>query len=542
MKKVLWMAVFLCLIAGLVVAGGGGQQKGAGGSGSGKTPVTFTLMMGTWPTWDEPMSADPVGRWITEQTGVTLDVEVVTGSVEEKYSLMLASGDYPDFMLYIGNVMEQYVKEGALVDLGQHLDRMPNVVSKYGIENLNAMRNLDDGKLYRLTRFFMGEQVVPVYGLSVRADAMREYFGTRADRKTTFTVAEITDMFRKYKAAHPVTAEGGSVYPLTGYSDATGYNFMYWVADQMYGITPYYETSSTQVLPDYMHPGYITMLKWYNQLYREGLLDPEFAIMREENVKEKLASGSSIAIFDHPSVVSQPSAVLQQRDPNAYIHSYYRVANIPGKETYIAGATLGYDGLLVTKNCKNLDRALAFIDFMNEPFTTFVSANGLEGGIWNYDAAGKVVINQANIDATPELWDRFRKYGGYKYMFMMHEGRDRRFPAYDGLLYEPIHDVYGKITKETVGRDTYWDKDELVARVPFMNLDPAPGTPEAINQQRITDLMNQTLPRIVMAGSEAEAERLYNAMITQIQGLGFDQVMRVISQRYYKQKAILAGK
>jgi putative aldouronate transport system substrate-binding protein len=259
-------------------------------------------------------------------------------------------------------------------------------------------------------------------------------------------------------------------------------------------------------------------------------------------MQERLASGSAIAAFAHASTVSQASAAVEQGDPNAYIQSYYRVANISGKETYIAMSTVGNGGLTVTKNCRTLDRALAFIDFMSEPLTTVVLANGLEGGIWNYDAAGKVVINQANIDATPELWDRFRKYGGYKYMFMMHEGRDNRFPAYDGLLYEPIHNMYGQNPKEQVARNTYWNKDELTNSTFFLNLDLVPGTPEAVNQQRITDLLGQSLPRIVMARSEAEVERLYNDMISQIRGPGFDQVMAVISQRYYKQKAILTGR
>jgi putative aldouronate transport system substrate-binding protein len=546
MKKLLWTAILSCFIVGFAFAGGGGQQQNAQRSGSGKTPVTFTLMMYPWTTWDEPMSADPVGRWITEQTGVTLDVEIATGDLEEKYSLMLASGDYPDFLVYQGNLHEQviarYIEEGALVDLGAYLDRMPNVVSKYGTENLNAMRDLNDDKLYHLTQWSMMGQFIPSLGINIRADVMRDYFGARADQKNTFTVAEITDMFRKYKTAHPVSAWGGTpVYPLTGRTTLEE-NSMYEIAGQMFGITPYYETDSTRVLPDYMHPEYINMLKWFNLLYREGLLDPEFAINKAEDMQTKLANGSAIAAFAHAANVSQASAAVEQRDPRAYIQSYYRVADVPGKETYIGMSTVGSGGLVVTRNCKNLDRALAFIDFMSEPLTSFVLANGLEGGIWNYDAGGKVVMNQAAIDATPELWARFRKYGAYKYMFMMNEGRDNRFPAYDGFLYQPIHNMYGQWPKEQVARNTYWNKEDLVTQTFFLNLDPPAGTPEAVSQQRITDLLDQTLPRIIMAPSEAEAQRLYNDMITQIRGLGFDQLMAGISQRYFKQKAILNSK
>lgn len=61
-------------------------------------PITFKLLMTTWQTWDEPMDADPLGRWLIDKTGVTIEPEIITGEAADKYALVLATKDYPDFM------------------------------------------------------------------------------------------------------------------------------------------------------------------------------------------------------------------------------------------------------------------------------------------------------------------------------------------------------------------------------------------------------------------------------------------------------------
>lgn len=498
-----------------------------------KEPITFQMIMGSWPLWDEGMDADPVGQWITEQTGVTLDIELIAGELDEKYSLMLATGEYPELMAYSEAPMQSYINEGALLSYDDYLDSIPNVVSKYG-DSLNALRNLADGKLYRLSQWFMGSYVLVDRAMVVRDDLMYAEFGDAMREKHTFTLEEIEQFFRTYKEENPVTEDGNEVFPLTDFSSQLrGYG------PQMFGITPYYEISETQIAPDFLHPDFITMVTWFNQLYRDGLLDPEFAINKLENAQNKLSNGSSIALMCHHADVAEVNKNLEATDPNQFLQSYIRVDATGGKDAYLAMASIGMGGLSVTKNCKDVARAMEFIDFLSEPLTTFVLANGLEGGIWEYDEAGDVVILQDKVDAIPDLWDRFREYGAYKYTFMMHEGVDERFAGFDGLISDPIHGTYGVSPKEVEGRRLHWEDNDLVNRALYTGLSLEAGSPEALISQKINDILAKAFPQMVLASSEEEAIELYERAIEEVEQEGLNELMEAYSKQYFQLKELM---
>mgnify|MGYP003960195973 CR=1 FL=1 len=163
-------------------------------------PITFSLLMYSWPTWDEPMDADPVGKWITEQTGVTIDVELITGESDEKYSLVLAAQEYPDFMLWPGDSMAtKFIEADALVAYDDYLDKLPNVVSRYG-SDIGAVYDLNSGHLYRISQWAMGNSLNIQTGMTVRHDIVEDMYGERASKKGHILVSEMEELFKDYKA------------------------------------------------------------------------------------------------------------------------------------------------------------------------------------------------------------------------------------------------------------------------------------------------------------------------------------------------------
>ena len=57
-----------------------------------------------------------------------------TGDPAEKLALMLAGKDYPDIVLMDrgSDIVNKYIEAGALVNLTDYLDQMPNVTEMYG--------------------------------------------------------------------------------------------------------------------------------------------------------------------------------------------------------------------------------------------------------------------------------------------------------------------------------------------------------------------------------------------------------------------------
>ena len=87
---------------------------------------------------------DPVAKELEARTGVKIDLVSPTGNPAEKLSLMLAGQNYPDIVLMDrgSDIVNQYIEAGALVNLSDYLDQMPNVVAMYG-ETLNKTRYSD---------------------------------------------------------------------------------------------------------------------------------------------------------------------------------------------------------------------------------------------------------------------------------------------------------------------------------------------------------------------------------------------------------------
>ena len=97
---------------------------------------------------------DRIAKELMKRTGVKVEVVNPTGDPAEKLSLMLAGKDYPDIVLMDrgSDIVNKYIEAGALVNLSEHMDKMPNVKEMYG-DTLNKIR-YKDGNNYYLANWY----------------------------------------------------------------------------------------------------------------------------------------------------------------------------------------------------------------------------------------------------------------------------------------------------------------------------------------------------------------------------------------------------
>jgi len=546
-KKTLALIIaILLLVSGLVGCSQSGANKNEEVSSEktsssdktqdktqGKT-TTFKLLMGSRKTWDEPMSADPVGQYITEKTGVYLDVELITGDASERFALVLASNDYPDFMVWPGDALaSQFISAGALIAYDEYFNLLPNVVSRFK-NSIGGLYDIDTKHMYRIPQWTMGDTLQINIGLSIRHDIMEEYFGERASVNNFILMSEIEDFFKWYKEKNPAS------YPLT----TNGEGGLFYYMCQPYGIPQYWEDGENAVGIYYTHEKTPDIIRTLNRWYNLGILDPEFAMNKLENMQEKLSTGSSIAVWCHESQISKVNQVLEAEDPNKYLFSYYKVTESIGNEAYYKYSSIGSGGLCVTKACSDIETAMKFINFMNDPEVMFILCNGLPGTFWDYGADGKVVPNYEAVKAIPELWDRFRKVGAYKYIWMLSEGRDNRFTAYNDDYFKIIHGEGQEIPKENLGRKTFWNEkeDNLLDPTLFQGILPPSESKEGIIQAKITDIWDYAFPEMIMASSENEAIEIYNKAIKEMYDAGLKDFLDAVAKKYYIKKDLMGLK
>lgn len=463
---------------------------------------------------------DPVAKELEARTGVKIVLESPSGDPGEKLALMLPARNFPDIVLMdrSSDIVNQYIEADALVNLSDYFDQMPNVVAMYG-DVLNKTR-YTDGNNYYLSNWY-GYDPDPMNGFICRYDYMIELVGQeRADSDEPFTYSEMKDLLAQFKAAHPessnplVISEPGS----GGISGTfAGMNNLY----------PYYvhDGKLSFIVRD---PQFMDAIHQMNELYREGLLDPEWTSNSEELRNQKLSNNGVFAYAGaYWDTWTASDALKANENPNAEYLAYKVVPdNAESYDLPLSGrSSLGWDAIAITKNCKNIEAAIKFIDYCASQEGQDLLLWGIEGQDWEfvdgvrtpvgdiverYKADSSNVVDQTGI--TKWTWfvknDVHSDDGTTARMWYNEKDRSAIY-AYQNLT------------------NGYYDSAE------FSTLEPAGGSMEALMYQGVIDQFNQYYPRMVNAQSVEECDQLYNQMVGAMENAGMSMVENYMSELYF---------
>ena len=104
---------------------------------------------------DDTGFEDPVAKEITDRAGIKLKVEYPVGEYEQKITLMIASGEYPDLIFHKG--AGPFVEAGAFIDLTPYIEQYGDNIKKLYGSYLKRLRyNSEDKSIYFLGCFGVG--------------------------------------------------------------------------------------------------------------------------------------------------------------------------------------------------------------------------------------------------------------------------------------------------------------------------------------------------------------------------------------------------
>ena len=181
MKRVISYLLLLLFIVGITVAcsddssseqntdtnsdnsNGGSETENSGDDNNADTVTDddrptiqlFTNEHASWPTNEDWLVWD-----IMEDGGnMNLDLTIAAEPYDESLNLVIASGDLPDlFRMPSYAVANRYGSQGALVNLLDHIDKMPNLqawMEQYPDESRATLSH--DGKMYMAPNEGIGE-------------------------------------------------------------------------------------------------------------------------------------------------------------------------------------------------------------------------------------------------------------------------------------------------------------------------------------------------------------------------------------------------
>ena len=211
---------------------------------------------------------------ILERTNARVQIDWrVIDNYATQVATTLASGKLPDIMVAGAYGVSNLASEGAIIPLDDYLDLMPNIAAAVGEDRMAAWREAD-GHIYTIPTIV---NVPGSQSVMIRQDWL-DALGMKAPE----TWEEWLALWRGIKA-NDLNGNGdpNDEIPLALEMGANGERSMASLLNA-FGIAASADTQFC-VLPDgtyslvYEHPRYPEFLQAVQDLYKEGLLDQEFA-------------------------------------------------------------------------------------------------------------------------------------------------------------------------------------------------------------------------------------------------------------------------
>jgi putative aldouronate transport system substrate-binding protein len=529
-KRTLSLIVVLSLVLSLLAACGqknsGAAEEGSAASGSATSgseasnePITLTFFdKNTGDTF-----TNPVAQEITKRTGITIEIQQPTGNPAEKLNLMLASDDLPDIVLMDRNndLVNKYISAGAIIPLNDLIDQYGSDIKEMYGDVLNKTR-YKDGKNYYLSNWY-GLEKEPVFAFNIRKDLLKELAPDKVEGGVPFTAEEFKQLLLDFKAKYP-KIDGKDTTPLV--MDGENFGGTIGTFKGMFGIMPYYEDNG-ELKFDVLDPKYREMVLYMNDLFRAGLIDKEWAINKKQAWEQKIATGTVLAstgAFWDPSNAN--TLLRKDLGEEAQLFPYKVVA--PGvdasKTTYGGRSSLGWDAIAITKKNKSPERTIQLMNFLASEEGQYLLMWGIEGQHWDM-TEGKHVPRPEVLESFKNDWNNYAKETGIrKWTWFVKNG-----PGSDGTPY----DLPGRYERNAIDQMALKNlSDSVFDTSPYDGLGPQGGTPEALVDQKVKDIMKQGVTKAIMARSAEEANALFDKMLADMKTAGVEKIEKLMTENY----------
>lgn len=478
---------------------------------------------------DVKKNGELLQKYILDEFNVKINKVVYDTNAEERFNLMLTSGDYPEVMT--GLSREDVIRlkqQGKILDLTPYIDEHGDNIQKELGDLYN--RYLDEeNKIYGLP-YGWGLLEIPDYSAHIRYDWYQEMGAPKIE-----TPEEYYEVLKQMVEKHPKNANGQKVYALSwnnlsnietiagiwglkeGYKEDKDHNLTHWI-----NTTEGYEFT-----------------KFYNKVNRDGLLDPDSFSNKFEEWKAKF---SDERIVGHIGPWWQSwnagHEVWQKTDENWKEEKRYvqvKLKDEDAENAYLSPKdTTGFGYTVITDKCKNPEQIVKFLDVAITPNGTRLFAWGVpnqensnwnfKDGKWSFNEKAKQEIINATYDyAEHEL------LGPNLYWLIHPQGAMSDDPKANAWIDQCFNDEakWKKVMNDNL-RDTIYDNSAM-RQINFLADDPI-----TITKQQVKDIVDTYWAKTVLSKTEKEFEKNYEEMKKKLDKAGVNELESYMTEEYKK--------
>lgn len=494
-------------------------------------PITIRMASGdNNPSWDD-MNSD-VGKFIKEKTGITIKQEFpIGGSDSDMFALMVASDEYPDLVMAKGGDAK-LVDAGALINLRPLIEKFgPNLKKVYG-DYFNRLRwSADDDAIYILPTAGVGQTYFDAGGGFQLQHQVLEAAGYPEIR----TVKDYEAAIKAYLEKNPKTEDG---QPRIGMSLNGGeWQILISVTNPAFYTTGapddgefYVDQNTHEAIMHYQRPEEREYFRWLNHMNDIGLLDKESFVQKYDQYKAKIASGRVIGLVDQNWDYGEAENALKAEGKLGATYARFPVTLNESYEDHSfqgSGYQAGW-GIGITKDAKDPERLIKFLDYMASDEGQVLMNWGIEGKHYNV-VDGKRVIPDDVLEMKKNDNNNFKKTTGIgNYQLSARYGDGVKDPSgnyYTTLFPEQIQAEYSAEDKKTLaayGKTMYKDFWPDETKFPERKYGPAwtlsfeTGSDANVIFQKTQDIMKKKIPEAILA-KPADFDRVYDEFLADLE-------------------------
>lgn len=505
MKRIIVLSLLCLFITGSISACGTKEEENI-------TELSWYINF-SWFTSD--WGNNMVSQAITEKTGCSINFVTPLGDPNEKLDSMIASDNLPD-LITLG-WWEPEINQLISDDMVYALDELANQYDTYFYDVVNdevvKWHSSEDGHLYKYPNSACSPSDYEKYD----SLASNETFVVRKDIYEAIGSPDMTtpegfvNAVRKAAEMFP-TIDGKEMIPVgcTEFNDIGCDSFDNYLMDFL--AVPYVDEYGNSI-DRYQNEDFVNWLKAFNTLGREGLLKDEIFIDTRTQMSEKIACGQYFCmIYQYTDMADQEKALYANNPDSIYI-AVDGPKNAKGEDYTLPGTSVnGWTVTMISKSCKNPEKAIKLITYLLSEEGQKMTWLGVEGKTWDYNSEGiptmKEEVKELLISDRTEF---DKKYGADSCYWMLQN---------DAMASEWIKDD----EENPVTQLKQWTYPYTVYVGQYtITLDTASEVGK-INQNA-NMLWGETLPKLLLAKSEKQFNKIYNSFIKQRHELGYEKVL-----------------
>ena len=538
MKRVAGIALVMFVVASTVTVFGAGQRQEAAaevvreGTGPSWTWDTspITLSMYVHEGWyNKQWDAESVllDRYITEKTGVQFELTMPAGEGAERLNAMIAGGDLPDIVTF-GWYLEQFplLQSSDMVHpLGELIDEYAPTFWDIIPETMRLWYTYDDGNWYGFPSFFWAPEHVTEdtfletnQGMIARQDIMDQLGISPDDFRTQDTMIEA---LRKVRDANLVYNDR-RVVPVNLGNLATSWHGVTSNFPDFFAVPR--EDQDGNFVDRRYQPKFLEAMQFVNRMYREGLISRDNFTMQRNQVAELISSGGVFMTIMNIADYKSAMDTLYRFDEEAKMVPIGPVLAQDGARPYFSPrAFAGWTVSMISRRAARPDRAIRFFEYAYSPEGQRELAYGVPGVTHNF-VDGRVEMTPEYLEeADRDPAAAASRHGHNSFWWFFNP------PFNQTIAPPPQPPALGYNMDRYFGQYSFPD-------MAFANLDPPGGTDEAIIRSESDVYWIEQLPRMIMADSAAEVERIWRETLAELDAMGFQRVIAYRNERFQTNK------